>query len=156
MITATKKQLFGFIQKNLGSLQSSGSTPGTRLTLSFANLTENYLNDGVVDSPTNLRFRALVAGYYRFNYKIIAYASTALRGMEFRALKNGVTELTGSVKKLSCSNITATRGSSTATFSGIYLLADNDYIEVQVNPVDSTVINVLSETCALLEYIGSE
>lgn len=148
-----KNNTFAFIQSRLNSLQSSGATPGTWTTLTFGISDENFLAN-TIDTPTTSQFRALIAGYYRINYKLMAYASTDNRGAEFRVFKNGTTSLDGSVKRITSIDNTANRGTSTAAFSGIYLLAANDYIEFQINPIDSTQFNVISESGITFEFLN--
>ena len=140
-----------FVSSELGSNQTSGATAGTWTTLTFTDDT-SFLNSKI-DRPTSSRFRALVDGYYKFTYSMTAIPTTNNRGWQFRLFKNGTTQLAPSLTRGNSSNNTAARGGDNVSFSGIYLLSINDYIEVQINPTDNDIITVLTESSALFELI---
>ncbi len=141
----------------LNSIQDSGTTPGNWTTLTFGSDVTISLGTAI-DRPTTSRFRALRAAYYKVTYKMVAYPDTLpvlndTRGMQFRVFKNGTTELTGSSTRGNSGAANDSRGGTTCSFSGIYLLAVNDYIEIQVNPIDSGQIHVLSESSCMFELV---
>jgi hypothetical protein len=125
-----------------GSLQSTGAVAGVWLTLTFGNNVTSVLS-GLIDRPTTSRFRALAAGYYEVNYSAKAYMAANQRGGTFRILKNGVTDVIMHAD-LFANNILERSG--TASASAILLLAANDYLELQANPHDATVMRVKDDT----------
>lgn len=148
-----KNNTFAFIQSRLNSVQSSGTTPGTWTTFTFGITDESFLAN-TIDAPTTSRFRALVTGYYKISYKMLAYSLTDNRGAQFRVFKNGTSALDGSEKKITSIDNTAARGTSVAFFSGIFLLAANDYVEFQINPIDSTRFDTLAESGISFEFLN--
>ena len=144
---------YAYILSSLGTDQDSGSVNGTWLTLNFNTDVSSFLN-GIIDRPTTSRFRALRAGYYRISLKLNAHpTATQDRGWDHRILKNGVTSITDSYCRNNSADTVETRGTANSDFVIILLLAQNDYIEVQTNPLDSVVIRTQDYSSILFELV---
>lgn len=120
------------------SVQTTGATAGVWRTITFGLDVTSALN-GIIDRPTTSRFRALFAGYYALNFNMNVYMAANQRGGTFRILKNGVTDL--GINADVFSNNVPERASGTSATAFI-LLAANDYVELQANPVDNTAMNI--------------
>lgn len=155
--TALPRIPLAFVTSKLNADQASGATAGTWTTLTFGSDGDNLLNS-LIDRPATSKFRALSTGYYRFSYSMVAFPSSlpvlaSSRGWQMRLFLNGTTELVNSLTRANSAGTTATRGSVTCSGGSIYHLTANDYIEVQVNPIDNGVINVLAESSAYFELL---
>lgn len=120
------------------TLQTTGAVAGVWQTITFGSDVTSVLN-GIIDRPTTSRFRALFDGYYALNYNMNVYMAANQRGGTFRILKNGVTDL-GINANVFSNNVP--ERASTASSTAFIQLAANDYIEVQANPADATVMNI--------------
>lgn len=120
------------------ALQTTGAVAGVWQTITFGLDVTSSLN-GIIDRPTTSRFRALYAGLYALNYNMNVYMAANQRGGTFRILKNGVTDI--GINADVFANATVVRASSCSSTAFIQLAA-NDYVELQANPHDATVMSI--------------
>lgn len=123
--------------------QNSGAANGTFTTLTFATDLLN-LPGGLIDRPTTTRMRALLAGYYRIQYRLSHFntGNSTARGAESRLFLNNATAVADSVCSSGALNSATQAGVLIA--SPIVLLATNDFLEVQVAPRSATAHTVIA------------
>lgn len=109
-------------------LNTSNQTVTTGVATKVAFNAEDFDTDGCFDSTTNRRFMPNVAGYYQFNWSVLAVpASGGLSQLMASLYKNGAEVKRGVQNAQTSGTIVAINGGGSAL---VYMNGTTDYVEV--------------------------
>lgn len=140
-----------FAQAALGTDQTTGAVAGVWQTLNFNTNLLSFL-DSTIDRPTASRFRALIPGYYQYDYTATAWFAANQRGGLFRVFLNNLSEVAGSQAAV-FANSGGLNKAGSCSKRGIILLTANDFLELQANPHNGSAITVSAQSTFSLRLV---
>lgn len=140
-----------FAQARLGTDQTTGATPGVWQTLNFNTNLLSVL-DNTIDRPTASRFRALIPGYYQYDYTATAWFANNQRSGLFRVFLNNLSAVEGSQAAVFANSDRLAKAGSCSE-RGILLLSANDFLELQANPHDGSAVTASEQSTFSLRLV---
>jgi hypothetical protein len=141
MFVTNIQKPFALVQMLLTARQTTGSTAGVWTSLAFGT-TSLAVGATYLQSSSSTTLRALVAGYFKVSYRARLWGAATGSG-ELRVVKNGgSTDVDLSLRCSGSSSANTAAAANTFYVSAIVLLAANDTLTLQVNPVTGNAMNV--------------